>query len=218
MEQRSKASELAHKIREVAEALSVAELRERDIAEADRLAATLQDLVTGPRRRRWYDAGADPQAPREARRAYLDQSPIRGRLNPVAPPLELETMTRADGTQAVQGSVRMGMRYEGPPHGVHGGWVAALFDEVCGAVQGLAGTRGVTGVLKVRYRQITPLEETLRFEGWVADQRGRRLVAKATCHAGDTLTAQAQALFVDVDFRDVQQGMLDRRRRSRDGP
>ena len=112
----------------------------------------------------------------------------------------------------------MGMRYEGPPHGVHGGWVAALFDEVCGAVQGLAGTRGVTGVLKVRYRQITPLEETLRFEGWVADQRGRRLVAKATCHAGDTLTAQAQALFVDVDFRDVQQGMLDRRRRSRDGP
>lgn len=218
MEQRSKASELAHKIREVAEALSVAELREKDIAEADRLAATLQDLVTGPRRRRWYDAGADPQAPREARRAYLDQSPIRGRLNPVAPPLELETMTRADGTQAVQGSVRMGMRYEGPPHGVHGGWVAALFDEVCGAVQGLAGTRGVTGVLKVRYRQITPLEETLRFEGWVADQRGRRLVAKATCHAGDTLTAQAQALFVDVDFRDVQQGMLDRRRRSRDGP
>ena len=62
MEQRSKASELAHKIREVAEALSVAELREKDIAEADRLAATLQDLVTGPRRRRWYDAGADPQA------------------------------------------------------------------------------------------------------------------------------------------------------------
>ena len=24
----------------------------------------------------------------------------------------------------------LGSRYEGPPHGVHGGWVAALFDEV----------------------------------------------------------------------------------------
>ena len=213
MEPPSRASELAHKLREVAEALSVAELREEDIVEADQLATTLRELVTGPPRRRWYDAGPDPRARREARRAYLDQSPIRGRLNPVAPPLELETVTRADGTKAVRGSVSMGVRYEGPPHGVHGGWVAALFDEVCGAAQGLAGTRGVTGVLKVRYRQITPLEETLRFEGWVAEQRGRRLVAKATCHAGDTLTAQAQALFVNVDFQDVQQEMLGRRDR-----
>ena len=33
--------------------------------------------------------------------------------------------------------------------------------------------------------------EDLRLEAWIAEQRQRRLVAKATCHAGDTLTATA---------------------------
>jgi len=215
MARNPEASALARELRVIAESLAVAELRETDVAEAARLATTLRRLLDGPRRGRWYDAGNDPQASREARRAYLDQSPIRGQLNPVAPPLKLETVTRPDGTKAVSGSVRMGLRYEGPPHGVHGGWVAALFDEVCGAVQGLAGgASGVTAVLKVRYRHVTPLDEELRFEGWVAQQSGRRLVAKATCHAGNILTAQAQALFVGVDFREVEQRMLERRVRS----
>ena len=210
----SEATTLARELRAIAETLAVADLREADIAEAAQLATEVRGLLEGPRRRRWYDPGNDPETVRKARYAYLDQSPIRGQLNPVAPPLELTTVTRPDGTKAVAGTVRMGLRYEGPPHGVHGGWVAALFDEVCGAVQGLTGRPSrVTAVLKVRYRHITPLDEELRFEGWVADQSGRRLVAKATCHAGDTLTAQAQALFVSVDFRDGEQQMLERRAR-----
>lgn len=208
---------LAQELRAIAEALVVSDLQQVDLAEAARLAAEVRRLVDGPHRERWYQAGGGLDVSPASRRAYLDQSPIRGRLNPAAPPLELETVTRPDGSKAVAGRVRMGHRYEGPPHGVHGGWVAALFDEVCGAVQGLFGGSRVTAVLKVRYRQLTPLDEELRFEGWATEQRGRRLVTRATCHAGNTLTAQAQALMVAVDFREVEQQMAGRRTRAPDG-
>lgn len=99
----------------------------------------------------------------------------------------------------------MGRRYEGPPHGVHGGWVAALFDEALGATQGLVEDTGMTAVLKVRYRRVTPVEETLRFESWVHEKRGRRLVARATCHAAGQLTADAEGIFIRVDFDRVEE-------------
>ena len=137
---------------------------------------------------------------RAQREAYADQSPVRGRQNPVAPPLDVERVTRPDGSRAIAARARLGMAYEGPPGAVHGGIVAALFDEVLGAVQGLAERPGVTAILRVRYRQPTPIGEELRFEGWLEGQRDRRLVARASCHAGDTLTADAEGIFVEVDF------------------
>ena len=71
---------------------------------------------------------------------------------------------------------------------------------------------GVTARLKVRYRHVTPLDETLRFEGWLAETRGTRRTARATCHAGDTLTADAEGIFVVVDFDEVRERMSARRR------
>ncbi len=199
---------LATELRSIAEALIVTELAPEDLAEAHRLAIAMRERLAGPRRRRWYDAD-DPShgfSP-AARRAYLAHSPIRGRLNPTAPPFLLEPGTREDGSPCLVGQVQMGRRYEGPPHGVHGGWVAALFDEALGAAQGLVDSRGMTALLKVRYRQVTPLERPLRFEAWVHEQRGRRTVMRASCHAGDRLTADAEGIFIRVDFDAVEQRM-----------
>ncbi len=89
--------------------------------------------------------------------------------------------------------------------------MAALFDEVLGAAQGLANAPGMTAILRIRYRQLTPVDEDLRLEAWIADQRQRRLVAKATCHAGDTLTADAEGIFMRVDFNEVHERMRERR-------
>jgi acyl-CoA thioesterase FadM len=69
----------------------------------------------------------------------------------------------------------------------------------------------MTAILKVRYRQLTPLNEDLRLEAWIAEQRERRLVAKATCHAGDTLTADAEGIFMRVDFNEVHERMRESR-------
>ena len=48
-------------------------------------------------------------------------------------------------------------------------------------------------------------------EGWIVEQRDRRVFAEATCHAGETLTASATALFLRVDFEAVQAHMQARR-------
>ncbi len=209
---RSAAHELVGELRAIDEALVVSELSAEDLAAATKLAREIRGRLKGPQRRRWYEVSeANPALTESARLAYLEQSPIRGLLNPMAPPMELKTLRMSDGSRRVGARARLGTRYEGPPHGVHGGWVAAMFDEVLGSASGLAESPGVTAKLKIRYRHVTPTHEELRFEGWIHEQRGRRLVARATCHAGDTLTADAEGIFIEVDFDEVQQRMLQRR-------
>ncbi|NNL66444.1 MAG: PaaI family thioesterase [Myxococcales bacterium] len=211
---RAPAARVAEELREIARALAVAELAPASLETAHGLLREARGLLEGDgtRRVRWYDRGGERlEITPASARAYLDQSPIRGRLNPIAPPIAIETAERPDGTPIVIGRAELGLAYEGPPHGVHGGWVAALFDDVLGAAQWLVRSRGVTARLSVQYRHVTPCEEPLRFEAWIEEERGRRVVAHATCHAGETLTAEAEALFLKVDFREIDTRMRSRR-------
>ena len=59
----------------------------------------------------------------------------------------------------------------------------------------------------MRYRHVTPIEQELRFEAWIAEDRGRRIVIHADCHAGVQRTASAKGLFVRVDFDEVRRRM-----------
>jgi acyl-coenzyme A thioesterase PaaI-like protein len=202
---------LAEELRAIHVALATSDLDAAALSEAAERARGIRALLDGERRRRWYEVDPSSGEPAAAvRSAYFELSPIRGVLNPVAPPMAVDIEERADGQRVVVGRARLSMTYEGPPRGVHGGWVAALFDEVLGAVQGIAGVLGVTAILTVKYREVTPLDTDLRFEAWIDSRRGRRIVAKATCHAGDTLTADAEGIFIEVDFDEVQARMRDR--------
>jgi acyl-CoA thioesterase FadM len=87
-----------------------------------------------------------------------------------------------------------------------------MFDEILGSAQGLAPPPGVTARLEVNYHQLTPIDEDLRFEAWLTKDRGRRVFAEATCHAGDTLTARATGFFMRVDFKAVEAKMNARSR------
>ena len=89
--------------------------------------------------------------------------------------------------------------YAGPPGHVHGGIVAAAFDEVLGFVQCLTEQAGMTGTLTVRYRAPTPLHRELSFEAWVERIEGRKTIARGTLHCGTTLCAEAEGLFVSMD-------------------
>jgi acyl-coenzyme A thioesterase PaaI-like protein len=209
----SDADVLASELRAIAAALAEHDLAQANLSEATGLARKLRQTLEGPRRPRWYDADGDALSlSPESRTAYLDQSPIRGRLNPVAPPLSIRVVPGPDGDKRIEGLARLGIAYEGPPHGVHGGWVAALFDDVLGATQGLSGGGAVTAKLIVRYRAVTPIDEDLRFEGWIDRETQRRIVARSRCYAGDTLTADAEGIFVRVDFNELQALMSDRRK------
>lgn len=126
--------------------------------------------------------------------AFFDQSPLIGLANPLAPPL---TIGRT-GEKTAAASVVFGSAYEGPPGSVHGGFVAAAFDEVLGYVQSLSGAPGMTGTLTVRYRKPTPLHRELLFEAELVRVEGRKIFTAATVRADGEPTAEAEAIFVSV--------------------
>lgn len=127
--------------------------------------------------------------------AFFDQSPLIGLANPLAPPI---TIGRSGDKTAV-GSVTFGSAYEGPPGSVHGGFVAAAFDEVLGYVQSLSGTPGMTGTLTVRYILPTPLHQELRFEAEITRVEGRKIFTEGRVRADGTVTASAQGIFISMD-------------------
>ena len=124
---------------------------------------------------------------------FFDHSPMLGRANPLAPPIQLWL----DGDRMV-GTARFGAAYEGPPGCVHGGYVAAAFDEVLGSTQSLSGRPGMTGRLTVHYRSPTPLETELRFVGWLESVEGRKILTKGELWAGERLCAEAEGLFISI--------------------
>lgn len=126
--------------------------------------------------------------------AFVDHSPMLGRANPLAPPIEV----RLDG-DLIHGSATFGSAYEGPPGCVHGGYIAAAFDEVLGTAQSLGGAPGMTGRLTVHYRSPTPLHEPLRFEAWLESVSGRKILTKGRLFHGDVLCAEAEGLFISID-------------------
>lgn len=128
-------------------------------------------------------------------RGMYDNSPISGLANPIAAPLELQLTAEGD---AVLAWAEFGIAYEGPPGHVHGGIVAAAFDEVLGMVQSATGNPGMTGTLIVRYRRPTPLHQRLEFRGHIERVEGRKIFTTATLHAGETLCAEAEGLFISV--------------------
>lgn len=132
-------------------------------------------------------AGRDPHA-------FFDHSPMLGRANPLAPPVEL---WHEDGT--MRGTVYFDSAYEGPPGCVHGGYIAAAFDEVLGSAQSLGGRPGMTGRLTTHYRSPTPLQTKLTFEARLVDVSGRKTRVHGTLHAGDRLCAEAEGLFISID-------------------
>ena len=141
--------------------------------------------------------------------AFFDASPIIGLANPLAPPLRL-----AAAGDVITGDVHFGSAYEGPPGCVHGGWIAAVFDEFLGFVMSATGNPGMTGTLKVIYRSPTPLKSDLRFEAGERRTEGRKTFATGRLLAGDRLCAEAEGIFISLDGTDFL-ALLEKRESER---
>ncbi len=137
--------------------------------------------------------GAEASLSDHQEAVFLDFSPLVGGLNPLAPPIVM----RVDAGEVV-GEVVFGSAYEGPPGCVHGGFIAAGFDEVLGFAQSLGGHPGLTARLQISYRSPTPLHRPLRFVGRIDRVDGRKIHTSATLHHGDSLCAEAEGLFVSM--------------------
>ena len=123
----------------------------------------------------------------------FDHSPLIGIANPLAPPM---TIREEDGE--IIADVTFGQAYEGPPGCVHGGYVAAAFDELLGATQSLSGAPGMTGTLTVRYESPTPLQAPLRIVGRLVGVERRKIFTEGTLYSGDRITATAKGIFISM--------------------
>ncbi len=141
-------------------------------------------------------AGSSDTAPPSG---HVDFSPLLGRANPLAPPMEFSIDTSGD-TPMVRADVTFGHAYEGPPGHVHGGIVAAAFDELLGATQAMSGSPGMTAHLDVSYRAPTPLHTPLRFESTLDSVEGRKIRTSGRLFNGETLCAESSGLFISIDF------------------
>jgi acyl-coenzyme A thioesterase PaaI-like protein len=123
---------------------------------------------------------------------FHEINPLSGRGNAIAPPLNI--WLEEDGV--ARGRATLGWRYEGPPGCVHGGFVAALFDEFLGMAQILGDQPGMTGTLTVRYRQPTPLETPLALSAWLDRTEGRKTFMHGQIEAKGVVTAECECIFI----------------------
>ncbi|MFP6579492.1 MAG: PaaI family thioesterase [Myxococcota bacterium] len=202
---------LATAMRRVIQGLIETDAPEKELAAAADALEAFGDRLEGHPQRHKYEGWAET-SPAGNIGAFFDKSPIIGLSNPLAPPIRLEA--DSDRSRAF-GFVNFGTAYEGPPGCLHGGWVAASFDEVLGFANSITGNPGMTACLTVQYKKPTPLYTDLRFEATVDRVEGRKTFTHCELFAGETLTAHCEGLFISVGpatFRDL----LEKRRGSAD--
>lgn len=142
------------------------------------------------------DAGlkvAMPWPPMDERgRGDRPHSPVVGPANPIAPPMPVQVV--ADGS--IESHLTMRPVHEGPPGAVHGGWVAALFDQLLGTATIASGHGAFTAELNVRYRRPTPIGVPLVLRARIDSVEGREVRASGEITADGVVTAQAHGRFV----------------------
>ena len=75
-----------------------------------------------------------------------------------------------------------------------------------GVVLSIIGTFAYTGRLTVTYRAPTSLQVPLEFRARLVERQGRKLHISAEGRHGDTVVAEAKALFIAVDQQHFASG------------
>lgn len=157
---------------------------------------------------RTYEGYAEP-ANAPTPEEIFDHSPVSGRANPLAPFIVMEV----GDDEVVHGHVTFGGAYEGPPGCVHGGFIAAVHDEILGLANATGGIPGMTGTLTVRYRKPTPLGQELRLEARLVRVEGRKQWCTSELYAGDELCNSAEGIFVTIGIDRLRQLIVERESR-----
>jgi uncharacterized protein (TIGR00369 family) len=102
----------------------------------------------------------------------------------------------------VRAEVTSPARFEGGPGVMHGGWTAAMFDEVLAQLTARRGILTVTRDLAVRYHRPIPVEHSLVVEGHVVEQASERWVIAGVVRLPDSdqPLASATGTWLERDF------------------
>jgi len=117
--------------------------------------------------------------------------PVSGSSSPWG--LEPDVRREGDGIIAW---VTFHAAHEGAPDRCHGGIVAALFDDLLGAVLSVVGLGAFTGELTVRYDAPVPLHRELVCRCWLDRQEGRKLFMRGELTDAGRLVSSTSAVFI----------------------
>ena len=123
--------------------------------------------------------------------AVMPYSPVSGKHNPIAPPIRMWKHGKE-----VLGEAIFSPTYAGPPDSVHGGIIAAVFDEVLSMANVVSGKAGFTGTLTIRYHRKTPLDTPIELWGENVRQDGRKQISRGEMRVNGEVTASAEGLFI----------------------
>jgi acyl-coenzyme A thioesterase PaaI-like protein len=171
-----------------------------ELEHVPRVVRAVPDFAAGGGPHPLDDGAVDPMADRA----------VAGSANPTAVHFE----TRRDGTDAVA-DVWFGPAFVGAPGRVHGGMVAAVFDDITGFVLTEVREPGFTGRLEVSYRAPVPIETRIEFRARMRARLGRKMTVEAEARLDGRVLASAEALFILVDadhFATDATALLERER------
>lgn len=126
--------------------------------------------------------------------AVMPYSPVSGKRNAIAPPLKLWKV----GNNEVCGEAIFSSTYAGPPNAVHGGIIAAVFDEILAMANVISGNAGFTGTLTIKYHDKTPLNTPVELWGMNVRQDGRKQLSRGEIRVNGKVTATAEGLFISA--------------------
>lgn len=124
--------------------------------------------------------------------ALLERSGISGRSNPLAAPVQWVM----DDDGITRGHATYTAAYEGPAGSLHGGFVAAAFDDLLGSAQTASGIAGYTGTLTVKMLRPTPLLRRIDYEAGVDRVEGRKIWVWGTAECDGVRLAEAEIVFI----------------------
>ncbi len=121
--------------------------------------------------------------------------PISGLCNVVSP--RVQYFYEDDELAAY---VKFTSAYEGPPGFVHGGYVAAVMDEIFGFCQSKLDDPYMTGTLELKYLMPVPLNQQLKMTSQVERVEGRKafLTAQMVDH-NNKILIEGKAIFIKID-------------------
>jgi acyl-coenzyme A thioesterase PaaI-like protein len=132
--------------------------------------------------------------------SVMPYSPVSGKRNAIAPPMKLWKA----GPNEVRGEAIFSPTYAGPPNAVHGGIIAAVFDEILAMANVISGNAGFTGTLTIKYHDKTPLNTPIELWGMNVRQDGRKQLSRGEMRVNGKVTATAEGLFICAARREAQ--------------
>ncbi|MEV4421041.1 PaaI family thioesterase [Patulibacter sp. NPDC049589] len=98
----------------------------------------------------------------------------------------------------VRADITLESRHEGAPGLAHGGIVAAILDDMSGAIPRVLEQRAVTAKLDVDFGAPVVIGRPLVAESWLESFEGRKIRIAARVRDGDEVVAASRALFLTV--------------------